>query len=181
MSTTRSRRIGKVLHRLHAHGARRVVREERGAGQLGNSVHHHSATSADSHAAGPAEGQRSVQLILDVIQRIENDPIFSQRDFVGLNSRLLIMRRMIPGNFERDPVRHTRSPSVDPLGRGPASDGHRRILHSRPSVRGAVHQRVRQKLFVVSSRIVRSLVRSARFCPLHGALRHRLRNFEHAR
>src|SRR3989442_4833718 len=43
----------EVLQWLHAEGARRVVRQERGASQLWLSVHHHSATSADSHPARP--------------------------------------------------------------------------------------------------------------------------------
>ncbi len=77
----------EVFQRLHAYGARRVVGKERRAGQLGNAVHRHSAAPADPHAAGPTKRQRSVQMVLDVIQRIEHHPLLSERDLIRIHSR----------------------------------------------------------------------------------------------
>jgi len=111
----------KVFHGLHAYRARRVVRQKRRAGQLGNSVHRHSAAPAHSHAARPAKRQRPIEMILDVVQGVEHHPLFAERDLIGVKSRFVVMRRIVPRDFERDSVRHTRSPF-----RRPARPGARR-------------------------------------------------------
>src|SRR5260370_10220648 len=105
-------------------------------------------------------------MVLDIIQRVEHHPLFSERDLVGLKSRFLVMRWIISRDFERDPVRHTGSPSVNPLARGPASDSYGRVFHPGPAVRGAMHQGVRQKLLIVTRPIVCSLVSPPRLSPV---------------
>src|SRR5689334_11880805 len=76
VSTTKSQ-DGKVLQGLHPQRAWSAVRKECGARQLGDPVYHHSATPAHSHAARPTKGQCPIQMVLNVIQRIEHHPLFS--------------------------------------------------------------------------------------------------------
>ena len=73
---------GKVAERLDADRAGRVVGEEGGARQLGLAVDGHPAASADPHAARPPVRERPVQVVLDVIQAVEHDPVLRARHLV---------------------------------------------------------------------------------------------------
>ena len=82
-STTRSRITGKFASGSIAIGSP-VVGEEGGAGELRLAVHHHAAAAAHGHAARPAVRERAVDLVLDVVQRVEDLPVRPARDLVGL-------------------------------------------------------------------------------------------------
>jgi hypothetical protein len=59
-----------------------------GAGQRVGAVDVHRAGAADAFAAGPAERQRRVDLVLDLDQRVENHrPAAAQIHLVGIDLR----------------------------------------------------------------------------------------------
>jgi hypothetical protein len=63
----------EMRQRARSAPARVVDRAGRSARQLGHAVDHHAAAAADGHAARPAEGQRGVELVLDVLQPCSTD------------------------------------------------------------------------------------------------------------
>jgi hypothetical protein len=97
---------GEVPERLDRDRTRRVVAEERPAGQFGLAVHGHAAAAADAHPARPAERQGGVDLVLDVVQAVEDRPLLPERDVVLLPVRLGVGVGPVPGHPEPDAVRH---------------------------------------------------------------------------
>src|SRR5439155_24699844 len=73
------------------------------------------------------------------------------------------------------------SPSVDPLAGRPTRDGYARVFDTGTSVGAAVYERVRQKLLVIASGKVGSLVGPSRLGALQGALDNRLGDLKHVR
>ena len=80
--------------------------QEGRTGQLGLAVHHHAATAADSHAARPAIGEGAIQLVLDVIQDIEDDPVLVRGNLVRLKTGLIVLLRRVARNLKSDRVGH---------------------------------------------------------------------------
>src|SRR6185503_12340203 len=70
----------------------------------------------DAHPTGPAVGQGSVQVVLDVVEPVQHRPLLAQWDLVGLEGRLGLLLRSVTRDLHGDPVCHgdylpyTRSP-----------------------------------------------------------------------
>ena len=88
----------------------RVVRQERGAGELGLAVDHHAATAADAHSARPAEGESAILCVLDVVQSVKDDPFAADWHFEAVEVRLGVAFGRIPCNLEGDGFCHVSSP-----------------------------------------------------------------------
>ncbi len=71
-----------------------VVRERRLAGELRGAVHVHPAAAADGHPARPAVRERRVDLVLDVVQRVEDLPLGTTGDLVALRLGRLVHVRV---------------------------------------------------------------------------------------
>src|SRR5690606_14272361 len=68
----------------------RAVLDRAGAGQGVGAVDVHRARAADALAAGTAEGQGRVDLVLDLDQRVQDHrPAAVQVDLVGVGARIL--------------------------------------------------------------------------------------------
>src|SRR5690606_27704803 len=67
-----------------------VVGERGLAGELGLAVHVHPAAPAHRHAARPAMRERGVDVVLDVVQRVEDLPVRPAGHLVALRLRRLI-------------------------------------------------------------------------------------------
>src|SRR5207245_1799171 len=93
---------GEVGKRLDHDRPGQVVAEERGAAELGGSVHVHPATAADAHAAGPAVAHAAVDVSLDPVQPVENDHVVLERDLVRLLAGLSVATWIEAGDRERD-------------------------------------------------------------------------------
>src|SRR5213596_3611976 len=173
---------GKVVQRFHADGARLMIRQVRRARQLRLAVHHHPAAPADTHPARPAERERPVEPILDVIQRVQHDPVVPKRHFVGLDGGFLVPFGTIPDHVQRDRGRHESLLSpVDALAGRPARDLHGQVVDPRRSVAGSARERVREVLPVIPARMIGALMRSARLPPLKGGSDYRLSQIQHVR
>ena len=85
----------KISQRLDAKRSGGVIRHERRAGQLRLTVHGHPATAANPHAAGPPVGERAVELVLDVIQSVEDHPVFRARHLVFIEGGLRLLLRTV--------------------------------------------------------------------------------------
>ena len=105
MSTIRSRIDRKVAQRLDANRPGRVVVQECRARELRLAVHRHAAAAADAHAARPAVRERAVDLVLDVIEAVEYDPLLVTGHLVLVERRLRLLFRTIPRYLQRDAVR----------------------------------------------------------------------------
>ena len=77
----------KVQERFDRSGSWLRSRRNGLTGELRLAVDHHPAAAADRHSAGPAEGQRPIDMILDVLQRLQNRHVIDARNFVGLHDR----------------------------------------------------------------------------------------------
>src|SRR5690554_5404960 len=83
-----------VRQRVDRHPALAAVVDGLGAGQGVGAVDVHRAGAADALAAGAAEGQRGVDLVLDLDQRIENHrPALVEVDLVGVGTRVFVVVR----------------------------------------------------------------------------------------
>src|SRR3990170_2418181 len=103
---------GKVGHRVDRDQAAIHVLHERPAREDRPSVHVRAAGSADPHPAGPAERERGVEVVLDVVQAVEDDGIVPERDFVVLVARPSLGLGPVAEHPEHDlPVRHVSTPS----------------------------------------------------------------------
>ena len=79
-----------VRQRVDRHLALAAVIDGLGAGQRVGAVDVHRARTADALAAGPAEGQGRVDLILDLDQRVQDHrPALVEVDLVGVGPRVL--------------------------------------------------------------------------------------------
>ena len=76
---------------FHAYGTGHVVAQERGAGEGWFAVDLHAAGAADAHAAGPAKAERAVDVVLDMIQRVQHDPVVVIGHLVGLERRAAVV------------------------------------------------------------------------------------------
>src|SRR3546814_7489273 len=64
------------------------------AGQRVGAVDVHRARTADALAAGAAEGQRGVDLVLDLDQRVQDHrPALVEVDLVGIGARVIVVVR----------------------------------------------------------------------------------------
>ena len=100
--------MGEVGHQVlhHRHMRQRVDRDvalhlvdRLEAGQRVGAVDVHGAGAADALAAGAAEGQRRVDLVLDLDQRVENHrPAGVEIDLVGVDDA---DSRRRPGSSDR--------------------------------------------------------------------------------
>jgi hypothetical protein len=88
-----------VAQRLHADHAL-IVAQERLAGELRLAVDHHPAAAAHRHVAGPAIRERRVEVLLDVVQRVEHHPIVPEGHLVALKARLLVRLGVVPEYFK---------------------------------------------------------------------------------
>src|SRR6185369_7686386 len=71
----------EVSHRLHPYRTGQVIGEERRAPQFRVAVDRHTAAAAYAHPARPSEGQRSVKVILYVVQTIQDRPFAGEGNF----------------------------------------------------------------------------------------------------
>ena len=99
-----------MVERLDLDHAVPVIAQEGVAAQFGLAVDHHAATAAHRHMAGPAEGQRRVQLVLDVGQRVQHDPVVPVRHGVALEVGLAIRLRIVAQDLEGDGLAHAAAP-----------------------------------------------------------------------
>src|SRR6516225_5250468 len=86
MSTTRSRITGKL----------RIGSTRTGPRKFRVAVDSHTGTAAYAHPARPSEGQRPVEVILDVVQAVQDRPFAGEGNFVGLQYRCGFDLRSIP-------------------------------------------------------------------------------------
>src|SRR6266700_2298934 len=96
----------EVRQRLDPYRSRRVVGQERAAGELRLTVDVRAAAAADPHPARPAVRQGAVQLVLDVVQAVEYRPVVAQRYLVLVEARPVLLLRPVPGHLQGDLVRH---------------------------------------------------------------------------
>ena len=97
---------GKAPQRLHPHWPRQDGRHISGAGENRLAVDQHPATTADTHAAGPAVGERSVHIVLDVVQRIQDHPLGAARHLEALPGRLILNLRTVALDLEHHRFHH---------------------------------------------------------------------------
>ena len=152
MTTTRSRSIGNC--RAAPPDLVFVVAQERLAAELRLAVDLEPATAADEHVARPAIAERAVDLVLDVVERVENDPLFLARHGVGLEERLLVLLRAIAEDFDwmmrRSCCLTSRGGAVDALGRLRLGDDDVEIVDAWIAVRVVVRHRGASGQFVSS-------------------------------
>src|SRR5262249_33814074 len=123
-----NREIGQ---RFHADRLRVIVFEEGRAGELGCAVHHHPAAAAHAHAAGPTVRQRAIHLVLQIVERVQHDPILMVRHRIAPTGRFLFYLRPIPEDLQCDGgLSHHYAPYFRSAG------GQRVITTSRYSTRG---------------------------------------------
>ena len=118
---------------------------------LGSPVDVHAAAAADAHPARPAEGERGVDLVLDVVEAVEHRPLLAQWHVVLLPARLGVLVGPVPAPREAG----CSAPCVTsrrPARRGPAGDryrlaatppGHRRRRGGRGGGPGTARRRGR--------------------------------------
>jgi len=99
-----------MIERPDPHRARGEVHQEGLAGQARYAVDHHAATAADAHPARPAEGERAVELILDVVQRVEHHPVGAQRYLEALVRGFGVALGMETRHLQDDRVAHASDP-----------------------------------------------------------------------
>src|SRR5439155_6117555 len=92
----------KMRQRLDAQLAGIVFAQERLAPQLGYAVDHRAATTADRHAARPAETERAIELILDVLQPLQHRHVVGERHLVALEERFLVLLGAVAQDFDLD-------------------------------------------------------------------------------
>src|SRR6185369_16014735 len=102
------REVGnEILHYLHVRQRRDLdlaldLRNCGGAGEAVSSVHVHRTASANPLAAGTAEGQGGVDLVLDLDQSVEDHwPAFVEVDRVAVEARVRSAVRIVAIDFER--------------------------------------------------------------------------------
>ncbi len=74
----------KMRQRFDAHPARVIVAQEGLARQVRYAVDHHAATAADGHPARPAEAQRAVEVVLDVLHALQHRHVVGERHLEDL-------------------------------------------------------------------------------------------------
>src|SRR5262249_52160456 len=89
----------KISERFDAHWSRTVVGQERRTGKLWLAVDRHAAAAADAHAARPTIGQGAINAVFDVVETVEDHPLFRVRDFVLLEADARITLRSIAGHL----------------------------------------------------------------------------------
>ena len=67
-----------------------IVAQHRGTGEFGFAIDHHAATAAHAHPTRPAERERAVDVVFDVVERVENDPVVAKFNFVSLFGRRVL-------------------------------------------------------------------------------------------
>ena len=82
---------GEVRQRFDAHGSGCQIPQECLARQRRDPVDHHSAASANRHAARPAKTQAAVDVILDLLQPLQHGHIVGVRDREGFPNRLAFL------------------------------------------------------------------------------------------
>ena len=104
--------------------------EEGGARQPGHVVHHHPAGATHAHPAGPPVGQAAIQLVLDVVQRVEDHHVVPEGDLVLVEVRLRRVLRPVPGDLhDHGRIRHVRL--LPPPQYFRSAGGHRVMVTSR--------------------------------------------------
>ena len=92
----------EVGERLHDNLARVEAVQERLAGERGRAVDVHPAAAANAHAAGPAERERAVDVVLDVVERVEDHHVLAIGDRVRLSARLRLLLGTVARHGQRD-------------------------------------------------------------------------------
>ena len=86
---------GEVDQRFHADFVGIIVAQHRRAGELGFAVDHHAATPAHAHPTRPSKRKRAVDVVFDVVERVEDDPVIAELDLVRLLGRRVLFFRTI--------------------------------------------------------------------------------------
>ena len=94
----------EVRERLDAHRPGQQVAQEGLARELRLAVDHHPAAAADRHAARPAEAQRPVELVLDVLQPLQHRHVVGERHVVALPDGLGLLLRPVAQHLDLDPL-----------------------------------------------------------------------------
>ena len=68
--------------------------------RFGYAIDHHAATAADGHPARPAESQRTVKSVLDVLRTLQTGHVVGKRDFVNLQMRFMVALRVVAQNLD---------------------------------------------------------------------------------
>lgn len=86
---------GEVDQGIHANFVGIIVAQHRRASELGFAIDHHAATPAHAHSARPSKRKRAVDVVFDVVERVENDPVVPKFNLVRLLGRRVLFLRTI--------------------------------------------------------------------------------------
>ena len=97
---------------LDSDAVRLIVSDIGLTSELGLPVHHHPAASADAHPAGPPETERRVDLVLDMIECVENNPVVFVGKLVLLKARAGLAVGQISKDLQDRSLSHARTPAL---------------------------------------------------------------------